>query len=454
MVSPIVLRIKPRGKPIKTLPVQVSLQPTEPTYALYRQVARTSGYSVHRLRISLREDGNQVVVNDSKSNLAGAGVTNGADLFVKDLGPQIDWRTVFVIEYIGPLIIHPLLYKWRLMDPTPSQTLTLYMIMGQFVKRELETLFVHRFSLATMPARNIFKNSGHYWALAGLMIAWFVYTPSPHPSSEGNSPDLLSYLGLALFALGASLNTYIHLIQRSLRPAGTTVRRIPSGPGFSLVTCPNYMFETSTWIGILLVSRSWAVVVFLIVALAQMKAWASKKERRYRREFPAGEGAASLLYHEPSIVQLSAEMENAVVQVGYLGLILLVYEGGASISIPAIKANLALSTFVALTGTAAPMGLFFLLGPMVGATGIQCFAAGAALCATSLGTTFTVLATSGLTSTRLGSVISTAAMMDDVVRLVMVQIVSSLGSGSTKVQETTVVRPVFVSFTFAIVVPL
>ncbi|RYP22120.1 hypothetical protein DL765_001879 [Monosporascus sp. GIB2] len=210
----------------------------------------------------------------------------------------------------------------------------------------------------------------------------------------------------------------------------------------------------------------------------------------------ADEGAASLPYHEPSIVQililssfflalnainsvldrtlycgligqvfigiawgtpggkwLSAELENAIVQVGYLGLILIVYEGGASTSIPAIKANLALSTCVALTGVAAPMGLSFLLGPMVGATGSQCFAAGAALCATSLGTTFTVLATSGLTSTRLGSVLSTAAMMDDVVGLVMVQIVSSLGPRSTELQATTVVRPVFVSLAFAIVVP-
>ncbi|RYP25342.1 hypothetical protein DL767_008437 [Monosporascus sp. MG133] len=59
---------------------------------------------------------------------------------------------------------------------------------------------------------------------------------------------------------------------------------------------------------------------------------------------------------------------------------------------------------------------------MVGATGIQYFAAGAALCSASLGTTFTVLATRGVTSTRLGSVLSTAAMIDDIVGLVTVQI--------------------------------
>jgi hypothetical protein len=32
--------------------------------------------------------------------LAAAGVTDGGELVVKDLGPQISWTTVFVIEYV------------------------------------------------------------------------------------------------------------------------------------------------------------------------------------------------------------------------------------------------------------------------------------------------------------------------------------------------------------------
>ncbi|KAK8129815.1 hypothetical protein PG999_002195 [Apiospora kogelbergensis] len=165
---------------------------------------------------------------------------------------------------------------------------------------------------------------------------------------------------------------------------------------------------------------------------------------------------------------LSEFMEHAIVQLGNLGLIMIVFEGkpdddttgGSSSSIPTMRANLALSTCVALTGIAAPMALSFLLGPLAGATALQSFAAGAALCSTSLGTTFTVLSTSGLASTRLGSVLSTAAMMDDVVGLVMVQIVSSgLGDSSnggrgSRIAPAVVLRPVLVSVAFAVVVPL
>lgn len=108
---------------------------------------------------------------------------------------------------------------------------------------------------------------------------------------------------------------------------------------------------------------------------------------------------------------------------------------------------------MALTGIAAPIGISFVLLGLLPLSPVQAFAAGAALCSTSLGTTFTVLATSGLTESRLGVVLTSAAMMDDVVGLIMVQIISSLGAGST-FTEITVIRPVFVSIAFAVLIPL
>lgn len=99
-----------------------------------------------------------------------------------------------------------------------------------------------------------------------------------------------------------------------------------------------------------------------------------------------------------------------------------------------------------------PIGLSYTLQGLLNATPLQAFAAGAALCSTSLGTTFTVLGSSGLSTSRLGVVLTSAAMMDDVVGLVMVQVISNLGGPSFN--AITVVRPILVSIAFAIVVPV
>lgn len=117
-----------------------------------------------------------------------------------------------------------------------------------------------------------------------------------------------------------------------------------------------------------------------------------------------------------------------------------------------MKANLGRSVGVAMTGIAVPIGLSFTLQPMMKATRLQAFAAGAALCSTSLGTTFTILGTSGLSSTRLGVVLTSAAMLDDVVGLILVQVISNLGGNTF--DPVIVVRPVVVSLGFAVVVPI
>ena len=111
-----------------------------------------------------------------------------------------------------------------------------------------------------------------------------------------------------------------------------------------------------------------------------------------------------------------------------------------------------LSSGVALTGICVPIGLSYTLQGLLHATPLQAFAAGAALCSTSLGTTFTVLGSSGLSASRLGVVLTSAAMMDDVVGLVMVQVISNLGVANFSI--VTVVRPVFVSIAFAVIIPV
>lgn len=89
-------------------------------------------------------------------------------LYVKDLGPQISWRTVFLTEYVrrtileliqgaltrfmllfikaGPLVIHPLVYHLpklfygRTFEHSQVQKVAYTLVMAHYAKRELETL--------------------------------------------------------------------------------------------------------------------------------------------------------------------------------------------------------------------------------------------------------------------------------------------------------------------------
>ncbi|KAL2865006.1 cation:proton antiporter [Aspergillus lucknowensis] len=157
-----------------------------------------------------------------------------------------------------------------------------------------------------------------------------------------------------------------------------------------------------------------------------------------------------ILWGTPGAKWLDRDMETVVQQLGYLGLIMLVYEGGLSTSVASLRVNMYLSLAVAFTGIGVPIALSFILMELVSATPLQAFAAGASLSATSLGTTFTILSSTELISTRLGTVTTSAAMLDDVVGLVMVQIISNLGRGEDSFSAGTVIRPLFVSLGFGV----
>jgi len=278
------------GKPIRSLPETISTPSTTTAAELYAKLAEATKFSIHQLRITRGGDGS-VIPNSKEITIHNLGLRDQSTIYIKDLGIQIGWRTVFIVEYFGPILIHPMVYALRPFiypsapeSPSQLQTLTCILICLHFVKRELETIFVHRFSAATMPLRNIFKNSFHYWVLSGLNIAAWVYAPFSPTAKDAN--NLLLVSGVILYTLGQLGNLHVHLILRGLRSAGGTERGIPQGLLFNIVTCPNYMTDIISWIGVYLVSGlSWSVLLFIVVAVVQMMSWAKKKEKRYRKEF-------------------------------------------------------------------------------------------------------------------------------------------------------------------------
>jgi very-long-chain enoyl-CoA reductase len=204
---------------------------------------------------------------------------------------QVDWTTVFVVEYLGPIFFHCLILRARPhiyangdAPMSDTQWLAFGMIVSHFLKREIETVFVHKFSANTMPWTNIIKNSFFYWMFSGLLAAWTIYSPTSL-AAKADTPAL-DIIGTVLFLFGEVSNAIVHLNLASLRTAGGTERKIPKGYGFGIVTCPNYMFEVIAWVGIIIASRSWVVAVFIVWGSAQMAVWARQKETAYRKEFP------------------------------------------------------------------------------------------------------------------------------------------------------------------------
>lgn len=138
-----------------------------------------------------------------------------------------------------------------------------------------------------MPARNIVKNVSYYWLMVSSM-AYQAFRPDPtRARTTTDSETAMMTISVTLFIFGELANLNAHFVLRNLRRPGSSERGIPCGLGFGMVTCPHYLFEIVSWVGIYLVGgmRSWSILVFIIVGSVQMALWSKKKERRYRLDF-------------------------------------------------------------------------------------------------------------------------------------------------------------------------
>ena len=157
-----------------------------------------------------------------------------------------------------------------------------------------------------------------------------------------------------------------------------------------------------------------------------------------------------MIYGAPLANLLNNAWEETFVAIGYLGLLILVIEGeskrlmllfsqrrltipgGMSTNLTLARRNFGLSMFTAAIGIVAPIGLsLVILHLAFGYTLLQAFAAGAALSSTSLGTTFSIISQAGFATTRLGAVLSSAAIIDDVIGLILLQVIVSLGQSAS-----------------------
>lgn len=240
---------------------------------------------------------NGIAIKDVEKTFEALSIGNDAQLVFKDLGPQIGYRTVFYVEYFGPILVHslfywlPQLFYGKTFEKNFTQQVAYALVMVHYIKRELESAFVHIFSNGTMPIFNIFKNSAHYWLLGGAFIAYFLY----HPDYTAPFGDNVVIACAVVFMIAQLGNAHAHLVLRSLRSGkteagGNRKRGNPRGQLFELVSCANYTWEITAWTVFAIFTQTLTAYFFLVVSTAQIAIWAKKKHVSLRKEFKEPRG--------------------------------------------------------------------------------------------------------------------------------------------------------------------
>ncbi|KAK3306349.1 Sodium/hydrogen exchanger family-domain-containing protein [Chaetomium strumarium] len=171
-----------------------------------------------------------------------------------------------------------------------------------------------------------------------------------------------------------------------------------------------------------------------------------------------------LIYGVPLANILAQDWQETFLALGYIGLILIIFEGGLTVRLDLLRQNLVLSTMAALLGILTPIALSFaLFSAGFHHSLLESFILGTALCSTSLGTTFVLLSSASsrtttttttttttndnnnnntttvevvpgtgtgtvvdYAQTRIGTILISAALLDDVCGLVLVRVIHNL----------------------------
>ncbi|KAH3687664.1 hypothetical protein WICPIJ_001349, partial [Wickerhamomyces pijperi] len=223
---------------------------------LLKEISSKNKINANRIRIT---DENKKVIKSDEDLLA------AKELTVKDLGPQIGWRTVYLIEYLGPLILHYVAYNYIFNQPKQYELIYQLNII-HYLKREVENVFVHRFSNSTMPLFNLFKNCFHYWVLGGSLIA--IYGGFLNIDIPNYDPAEYSDYFLYFWVFSEFFNAVTHVQLRLLGDKSIRkglAKQAPFGGFFEIFVAPNYTFEIYGWIAMFFLRPNWTTLFFVAV---------------------------------------------------------------------------------------------------------------------------------------------------------------------------------------------
>ena len=205
------------------------------------------------------------------------------------------------------------------------------------------------------------------------------------------------------------------------------------------------------------------VDILIIISFFTFLSYAEYISETVIRAGLIGQILVGIIYGVPLANILKHEWQETFMYLGYIGLILIIFEGGLTARLDLLKKNFMLSLVGATTGVVLPIGFSYLLLYLgFGYGAVETFIIGAALSTTSLGTTFAVISGAAksvdLSQTRVGAILVSAAVIDDVTGLVMASVIHDLGQltepGASVNLGWLIGRPIVASAAMAILTPI
>ena len=182
----------------------------------------------------------------------------------------------------------------------------------------------------------------------------------------------------------------------------------------------------------------------LLIMLVAAKVMAELFER-LRQPAVAGEILAGVLIG-PSVLNwvTPSDFTNLLAKIG---VIFLLFSGGLETRPAEMFRVGKRAALVAIMGVIAPFGAGVLLMRMWGASGVEAMFVGTAMVATSVGITARVLSSLGLLETKTARIILGAAVIDDILGLLVLAVVTSLASGSVNYTALILTSVLAIGFT-------
>ncbi|KAL6123709.1 hypothetical protein ACLB2K_076228 [Fragaria x ananassa] len=130
-----------------------------------------------------------------------------------------------------------------------------------------------------------FENCAYYWSFAALM-SYYVNHPLYTPVSD---LQMKIGFGFGIINQIANFYCHI-LLRNLRSPDGSGGYQIPRGFLFNIVTCANYTTEIYQWLGFNIATQTVAGYLFAVVAASIMTNWALVKHRRLKKLFDGKDG--------------------------------------------------------------------------------------------------------------------------------------------------------------------